>query len=67
MATAIRVVMLDTRIPDVKICFVKDRVASRFHKHPPARVLFPALKRTAARAFTTRNFKHAIVLLLAHK
>ncbi|KYQ52536.1 hypothetical protein ALC60_08397 [Trachymyrmex zeteki] len=32
-------------MPDVKICFVKGRVASRSHKHPPVRVLFPALKR----------------------
>jgi len=32
-------------MPDVKICFVKGRVASRSHKHPPVRVLFLALKR----------------------
>lgn len=52
---------IQTRIPDVKICFVKGRVAFRFHKHPP---VFLALKRAAAWAFTTRNFKHAIVVLL---
>lgn len=51
---------------DIKICFVKGRVASQSHKHPPVRIYLPRLKRAAARAFTTRNFKHAIVVLLVN-